>query len=441
MKQSTILKSFLENKILLNTLKTGFLAGILISIPVFLIIFYIVAKTNNRILSTANSSYQSILIKSFENSARYGDIVNAKETIIQQGKSLGLLGLVICDENEVEVLPALSKNDCNKANAELVRINDRTLYLNFTWKKLELNYLEVIVFSLLLSMSLSIPVILFGNVVTFSTVSRTIESYSKSLAERALNNENFQTKIELPEFKPIINSIENLKRQIFDYSLKLQTKKVNEAILLQAKQVAHDIRSPLSVLNLLVPTLSSTENEKTELLNAAMKRVNDIAEELLQKSNQHVISADKQINSNDVLAIIQQVIKEKQLHITPNIIFSLENNLMSILTTSIKNTDLSRIISNLFNNSIEAMHDTGLIVVHLYDRSGRIGIDVTDNGKGIPQSIINKVGTEGFSFKKTSTNAGSGLGVFHAVETLKSIGGNLEIESSLEKGTKISLTL
>lgn len=440
MKLLITLKSFSKNKTLVNSIKTGLYTGIVVAIPVFFLIFYLVAKVNDRTLLQINTSQQELLLKNFENAARYGDLVNAKELVIQQGKSLGLVNFYLCDSKLNEILATYIKNDCSYTNAnEPIYIGGNPIYAKFQWKKEELNFYEIAAFSLILSTLLSIPILLIGNYFTYRTIIKTVKIYSDQLAKSALSIDHVNNDIDLKEFKPLLSSIDRLKNQIIEGANKLNEQRLNEAIILQAKQVAHDIRSPLSVLNLLIPTYQSIElDERSQMISTSLKRVNEIAEDLLNKN-----TTNKFLQSHEISETLNFIVKEKIIEINnkKNITIHLNNNLNANSSSRIKKSDLSRIISNLINNSIDAIEDEGIVQINAYSYYNLTKIEISDNGKGIPVAILHKVGTEGFSYKKTSKNSGHGMGVFHAKQTIESIGGSLEIKSTLDHGTIIIMTI
>ena len=59
----------------------------------------------------------------------------------------------------------------------------------------------------------------------------------------------------------------------------------------------------------------------------------------------------------------------------------------------------------------------------------------------MPKHVLKKLGEKGFSYGKTGTESGNGLGIFHARETIEGFGGELRIDSTEEKGTDINIIL
>lgn len=198
-----------------------------------------------------------------------------------------------------------------------------------------------------------------------------------------------------------------------------------------AKQAAHDIRSPLSALNILSRTcLTEMPEEAREMMAAAIQRINDIANDLLTAP---VAQAAQGIC---VVAEIRQIIEEKKL-VNKNIeINFVAHSEEQSFTSKLSKADLQRMISNLLNNAIEASANRkGPITVEVIFYPTFIDIVIIDQGKGIPAKVIANIGSEGFSFNKN----GSGLGLYHAKSTLSSIGGKLSISSKIRVGTRVKL--
>jgi hypothetical protein len=64
-----------------------------------------------------------------------------------------------------------------------------------------------------------------------------------------------------------------------------------------------------------------------------------------------------------------------------------------------------------------------------------------DNGKGIPPEILARLGERGVTHGKEGTQSGSGIGVYHARETVENAGGKFSIQSQVGIGTMITLTM
>ena len=88
-------------------------------------------------------------------------------------------------------------------------------------------------------------------------------------------------------------------------------------------------------------------------------------------------------------------------------------------------------------NAIEACQlQTGQVHLTLMERDAHWLIQILDNGVGIPEEVIPKLGYEGCSFGK---DHGTGLGLYDAKRYLESCGGELQIRSRWGEGTQVLL--
>jgi signal transduction histidine kinase len=133
-----------------------------------------------------------------------------------------------------------------------------------------------------------------------------------------------------------------------------------------------------------------------------------------------------------------EIIFEKKIT-SPSISYALNNNKDINLTTN--KLELSRILSNLLDNSIHALEEQSdpKITISLEAVSNLVKIEVIDNGKGIPESVIKVIGTERFSSKPLSI--GNGIGLLHAKRSIEEMSGSFEIDSKDGEYTKVTITL
>ncbi len=203
-------------------------------------------------------------------------------------------------------------------------------------------------------------------------------------------------------------------------------------------KLAHDIRSPLSVLNLISSRLQSPEQEVNDLFNQAINRITDIASDLLSPTSKELIT--------DVNYAVTKIVSEKEvLYKRESIDFKLELDSSKILC-AIDSSELERITSNLINNAAEALEgmpqERKIITVSTMRSNQFCVLKIKDKGRGIPDSILKALGKERLSHgKENHQTSGSGIGLFSANEYLKQHNGKLEINSILNEFTEISLSL
>lgn len=237
---------------------------------------------------------------------------------------------------------------------------------------------------------------------------------------------------ELQSIQSRFNSvIENIK--VSDQMHQDQAR--NNALYEISRQVAHDIRSPVAALGVAVENLPGLASEVLQIIEDSITRINDIANDLLDRNLKDRI---KVFNPND---IILKIVSEKKLifldidAVAFHLVLSSDDQMQILMDQ----TDFSRIISNILNNAIESLQESkrSINISTFIDKS--INIVIEDFGKGIPEDIISKIGAKGFSYGKSGS--GSGLGLFHAIETVRVYGGELSIKSKLGIGTQIHIAL
>ncbi len=211
-----------------------------------------------------------------------------------------------------------------------------------------------------------------------------------------------------------------------------------------ASQVSHDIRSPLSALNMVMGTLKGLPEEKRLIIRSATQRINDIANQLLQKSKPE-LGEPHQAGDEPVMltALLDTIISEKRVQYRENSHVHIQGDLapgFGLFSTA-NATDLARAVSNLVNNSVEASPGLCEIIVSLESENTFAVISIQDKGKGIPPGILEKLGEKGFSFGKDNAKQGFGLGIHHAKSLVAKLGGKFEITSRLERGTCVKMYL
>ncbi len=264
-----------------------------------------------------------------------------------------------------------------------------------------------------------------------------------------------------PEFIGLsdIEEIQNIitrKNELEKYKVKSA---VGEAIELMAAQISHDIRSPLSALSSMLTQIVELPEQQKNIINNAITRINDIANDLLTKrkemqSNQSADLSIRSIRSIRLIdpilniellsPVIESIIEEKRIQYK-------ENNTVEIVTqfknshnifANINVREFQRVLSNLLNNSIEAMTDTkGYVTVNLNQNQEWVFITIQDTGKGIAPHILKNLGQLGITHGKSKSQSGNGLGLYHAIKTIESFNGQLEIASTENVGTTITIKL
>lgn len=211
-----------------------------------------------------------------------------------------------------------------------------------------------------------------------------------------------------------------------------------------ARQVSHDIRSPLSAIKMLVSLPTLDRPEVKEILIRSADKINLIAQDLLDKSKRADYAAeDLKITKIDINKFLNTLIKEKQVEYQKleEVEISYQGtNEETILEIDILSFD--RAISNLINNAIEAKIKEEIqvkIIATLGD--GFLKILIADNGAGMSVELLEKLGKRQISFGKELTNSGSGIGVWQAFQLIEKMRGKISYMSKPNFGTTVTIIL
>ena len=259
----------------------------------------------------------------------------------------------------------------------------------------------------------------------------------KPLAQLA-NNVNFEN---LDISNEAALEVKELDQILKVMSVETKKRAAAEAEANAAKQIVHDVHSPLASLNLLLNLTGSLPQETRTMMRTAVQRIADIINTLSNKS-QEVIG----INNKETVMLsllVDSLVSEKRLQIRNknkiHLEFSVEHSYG--LFTKVNPVEMKRVLSNLINNSIEAFDDKQhKVSIDINKVEGSLKIIIFDDGKGIPKEILTKLGQRGITYGKNS-NTVRGLGVSHAIETINSFGGSFSINSKPGEYTTVTISL
>jgi len=204
-----------------------------------------------------------------------------------------------------------------------------------------------------------------------------------------------------------------------------------------AKQVAHEIKNPLTPMKLRIQHLMRAYQQDPERAAPMVKKVsNSLIEQIdtLTRIANEFSRFAKMPKPQNVDFDLQRLLE------SVTTIFAEEEagrvGLTSDLTAAPVHADrdhLTRVFNNLIKNGLQAIPDErkGLIQVTLTQHEHYFLITVIDNGKGIPEDIQHKV----FSPNFTTKSSGTGLGLAMSRQMIEQAGGRIYFETELGVGT------
>lgn len=232
----------------------------------------------------------------------------------------------------------------------------------------------------------------------------------------------------------ILNQVIRLRKSWESY-FKKELELDRDAILgRQAVQLAHDIRSPLEALKSARDEIARLPELERESVNLAIRRIEDIAYNLLLMRKGKV----KSTSLTHVKSTITQIIQEKRLqyrdcsHLHIQVLADQDSY---HLFSAINPETFKRIFSNLLDNAAEAIKYQGMLEVQIVSKANEFCVSVIDHGPAIPREKLSRVFEKGF----TTKTDGNGLGLYHAKKEIEQVSGHITF-SRLDK-TEVMVTL
>ena len=242
------------------------------------------------------------------------------------------------------------------------------------------------------------------------------------------------------ELNALAKAYNRMILQIQDQKERLRFKASEEAWREMAKQVAHEVKNPLTPMKLTIQNferkfdpqdlnvtdkvkqLSKTIVDQIDVIAAVASAFSEFAK--LPEKNNEVINLNSEIN--DILGVFN----DDLIYLHAN-----KNDIM----INMDRIYLSRIITNLVTNAKQAKSDEREMMINIdieqYQR--RVVISVQDNGVGINQVMFEKIFEPNF----TSKNSGMGLGLAMVRKMIEDYKGEINVKSEVGKGATFIITL
>ena len=217
-----------------------------------------------------------------------------------------------------------------------------------------------------------------------------------------------------------------------------------------AAGIAHEINNPLAVIteetgltkDLLNPEFedgATTEeliSHLDEIYTAAF-RCRDITAKLLG----FVRKTDLDLKPHDVHELIDSVVDDllgREMAVSNIEVRKQYGRDVPSLVTD--RNQLQQVLLNLLNNASDAIgNGPGTIVIETSFDGEAVRVAVTDSGKGIPPEELEKIYMPFFTTKEVGKGTGLGLSVSYGI--VKSLGGRIEVESTVGRGSTFTIVL
>jgi two-component system sensor histidine kinase HydH len=207
-----------------------------------------------------------------------------------------------------------------------------------------------------------------------------------------------------------------------------------------AAGIAHEIRNPLTSINILIQSIKqhlpseTPHREDFQVIEEEIHRINEIVDHFLQfakPASPHLEKSEVTSLFEETLQLLRPQIKKLQI--------SVEKDFRSLPFITIDNEQIKQVIFNLLMNAIQAMPGGGQLRLRgEVSKDGQwIQLSIQDSGVGIPPEDMDKLFDPFFSTKE----GGMGLGLSIAHRIIDQHHGKIEVESSPGEGTLFTISL
>lgn len=276
-----------------------------------------------------------------------------------------------------------------------------------------------------------------------SYITKSLKTISDKINETSLNQKNEKIVIEANsrEINSLIKAYNDMVDKLEESATMLAQSEREQAWREMAKQVAHEIKNPLTPMRLTVQSFERKFNPEDPDLK---QKLNDYSKTLIQQIDtmSSVASAFSNFASmpaqqNETLNVVEVV--EFSLDIFNEDYLVFESDEEEIIT-KMDRTQLVRIITNLVKNAIQAIPEEQVeksIIVAVKQVENNVNITVKDNGIGIETENIEYI----FEPKFTTKTSGMGLGLGIIKNIIENYKGTITFETEYGKGTTFTVSL
>ncbi|KAB2889772.1 MAG: GHKL domain-containing protein [Desulfobulbaceae bacterium] len=204
-----------------------------------------------------------------------------------------------------------------------------------------------------------------------------------------------------------------------------------------AAGIAHEINTPLTNISLNVELLKDLVGgdervgRKIAAIERNIERASRIARELLHFSREKE-TALQPTSLNQVIASAFRLIEHQPLSSIIGLHLQEISEIMGIPWK------LEEVFVNLLMNSLDACTDKDRIDISTWMQNNRVMVSIADTGHGIPPEHLPRVFDPFFTTKEVGRGTGLGLSVCYNI--IRQHGGEIELTSVEQKGTKISIS-
>ncbi len=275
-----------------------------------------------------------------------------------------------------------------------------------------------------------------------SYITRSIKSISDKMEQTRLNerNEKIILNSASSEIEILVEAYNNMIDQLEESAVKLAKSEREQAWREMAKQVAHEIKNPLTPMRLSVQSFErkfnpDDENIKEKLAEYSQTLIQqiDVMSSIASAFSDFAKMPTQKREKIEVISVVKlalDIFNEDFITYLPK---------QKELFANLDKTQLIRIVTNLVKNASQASEkeENPIIEVKVSSEKNSVKISVSDNGKGIAEEVKDLI----FEPKFTTKSSGMGLGLPMIKNIIEAYDGRISFTSEEGKGTVFTVIL
>lgn len=271
-------------------------------------------------------------------------------------------------------------------------------------------------------------------------VTKSLDSIGETIKKTNLQNQN--TKINIKnthkEVVALIDSYNTMIDELKSSAVKLAKSERETAWREMAKQVAHEIKNPLTPMRLSIQTFERGFSKGQEF---SKQRIKEFSDSLIQQidtmssiATAFSDFAEMPEPKKERLNVVEVVELAIDIFNKDHITFKFSSKKIQ---ANFDRTQLIRVITNLLKNAFQAIPEnrTPKIEVNIFENNDDVNISISDNGYGISKADTEKIFEPSF----TTKSSGMGLGLSMIKSIITAYNGNITFSSKSNVGTTFNI--
>jgi two-component system, OmpR family, phosphate regulon sensor histidine kinase PhoR len=211
--------------------------------------------------------------------------------------------------------------------------------------------------------------------------------------------------------------------------------------------VSHELKTPLSVIQLYSETLADGDEELSaeerhnymRIIARESRRLSYLITNILDFAKIEAGTWNHDLRFGNLGVIVGQTVADYSEYCSQNG-FAIKTEIpLSLPRTRFDRSVIAQIIVNLLDNAIKYSDKSKSITVRMWSKDNEVALEVEDQGIGIPASEQAKIFEPFYQIADRKSKGGTGLGLYLVRHVMDGLGGRIDLTSVVGKGSKFTL--